>query len=172
MVVVLPPKSVALIGAVCLTIGWLLASVLTPPIARVQTLQERRPAAADAATRPAPFTELLQMQLRHAPEPPTPRRNPFVFGARPRIAPSAPSQTEPHAAIPAVPDVARPVGPIYELSGIGISGDARTAVLTDGNSVTVAKVGDSVGGYRVVEISDTSVTLAAVSGERHILSLR
>src|SRR4029078_12926060 len=38
----MPPKTVALLGAVCLTTGWLLASMLTPPVAKLQSLPQSR----------------------------------------------------------------------------------------------------------------------------------
>jgi len=162
---------VALIGTVCLTTGWLLASMLTPPVALVQTLREPRPGPARANSNPPPFTEQLRIRLQQVPEPPTPRRNPFVFGARQRTMPSPSSPVEARAPI-VEPAPLAPVGPIYELSGIGVTGDVRTAVLSDGKSVVLAKVGMVVGGYQVAEISDSSVTLVASSGERHILRLR
>jgi hypothetical protein len=36
------PKHVAFVGAICVTIGWLLASTLSPPVARVQSLPPQR----------------------------------------------------------------------------------------------------------------------------------
>ena len=40
---------VAFVGAICVTIGWLLASMLTPPVARVQSLPQERTARTNAA---------------------------------------------------------------------------------------------------------------------------
>jgi hypothetical protein len=56
------------------------------------------------------------------------------------------------------------------LSGIGIAGDARTAVLTDGEGIRIVKVNDTVADYTVVEITDTSVTLES-GASRQILRL-
>jgi hypothetical protein len=145
--------------------------MLTPPIALVQTMREPRRDMAGATSTPPPFTEQLRMRLQEVPEPPTPRRNPFVFGARQRTMPISSSPIEAPAPIAELAPVA-PVGPIYELSGIGVTGDVRTAILTDGKSVVLAKVGMVVGGYQVAEITDNSVTLVASTGERHILRLR
>jgi hypothetical protein len=120
----------------------------------------------------APFTEQLQMRMQQVPDPPTPRRNPFVFGARQRPAPTGDgARVEPPAPIVDAPMVA-PVGPIYELSGIGVTREVRTAILSDGKSVVIAKPGAMVGGYKVVEITDSTVILADDSGARHTLRLR
>jgi hypothetical protein len=152
------PRNVALVGVVGITIGWLLASTMTPPVARVQTRppeRERQAAIPDAS-----FTEQLQLRLRRAPPPPDRRRNPFVFDARDRartveIARESPDATETTSAAPARP------GPGYVLSGIGISGETRTAVLTTtGDDVHIVKVDDEIGGYRVVEIGENAVTLS------------
>jgi hypothetical protein len=145
--------------------------MLTPPVALVQTLREPRRGPTRENTSPPPFTEQLRMRLQQVPEPPTPRRNPFVFGARQRRVPILGSPVEASASIVEPAPVA-PVGPMYELSGIGVTGDVRTAILSDGKAVVLAKVGTVVGGYQVAEISDDSVTLVADSGARHILRLR
>ena len=50
--------------------------------------------------------------------------------------------------------------PAFVLSGIGISGEVRTAVLTSGQDVHIVKVNDVIGAYTVVDISDSTVTLA------------
>src|SRR5215210_9399281 len=57
----MPPKTVALLGAVCLTTGWLMASMLTPPVAKLQSLTDRRNARPAAAVheQAAAFTEQL-----------------------------------------------------------------------------------------------------------------
>jgi hypothetical protein len=175
----MPPKTVAVIGAVCLTTGWLLASILTPPVANVQALPERRPTPQPASVQEIePFVEPLRLRRSEATIASTPRRNPFAFGNRTRredsatraslpVTPSAPIEPQ---AVPA------PVGPIYALSGIGISettqGIVRTAVLSDGTTVHLVKVGETVGGYTVLEITDTTATLTDSSGTRHSLRLR
>ena len=155
----MPPRTVALVAAMCVTIGWLLAATLTPPVARVQSRPERqqRP---PAVAEPAPFTAVLNLRLRDAPPPPTTRRNPFSFGTRTRSA--LPPQTiVPPEREPTPPATSSgPRGPVYSLSGIGIAGELRTAVLTDGQDVSIVKVNDAIGGYTVVEITDSSVTLA------------
>jgi hypothetical protein len=149
------PKHVAFVGVTCVTIGWLLASTLTPPIARVQTRPQ--PAPRDASIPDASaLAEELQLKLRHVPTPPTGRRNPFVFGTAESIEPPL---TEPHINPAEVLSDPTPPSPPYVLAGIGISGDTRTAVLAAGDDVHIVKVDDVVGVYTVVEITNSSVTL-------------
>ncbi len=165
----MPPRTVALVAAVCVTIGWLLAAALTPPVARVQSLPDRQQRPAPAAEQ-APVTTQLNVRLHTAPVEPTTGRNPFVFGAR------QPRPTPTRGVAPARPDAAPPAaerrsaGPSYSLSGIGVTGELRTAVLTDGENVHVVKVNDVVGAYTVVEITDSSATLASDT-MRHTLRL-
>ncbi len=61
---------------------------------------------------------------------------------------------------------------MFSLSGIGITGEIHTAILADGEAVHVVKVGDRVAGYDVVDVTDSSVTLADASGLRYVLRLR
>ena len=75
-----PTRTVAVICAVSLTVGWLLASTLTPPVAQLQSLPARaeRPSQQPAEST---FAEQLHFRMQQAPEPPAPRRNPFQFRA-------------------------------------------------------------------------------------------
>ena len=163
----MPPKTVALVAAVCVTIGWLLAATLTPPVARLQSLAEQqRPA---AATEEPQFTERLNLRLREVPDPPTTRRNPFNFGSRARnVAPAAPAEPTDSTELVAEPAAPSQRAFAYSLSGIGIAGEVRTAVLTDGREVRIVRVNDTLAGYTVVEISDDSVTLESGTA-RHTL---
>jgi len=172
----MPLRTAALIGAVCLTVGWLLASLLTPPIALVQGLPARsvQPAPADVAAI-APLAEQLDFKLRHAPQAPAPRRNPFTFGTRTRsAAPSTPTRVP--APVDDTPVAPAIVGPMFSLSGIGVrempSGPVHTAVLSDGNTVHLVKAGDTIGGYQVIDVTETSTTLADAAGTRYVLRLR
>jgi hypothetical protein len=176
----MPPKAVALIAALCLTTGWLLASVLIPPVARLQALPERRPARPATTTQsPPPYSEQLKLRLKKAPLPPTPRRNPFLFGSQQRVtAPtSAGPARESRAVVPEAP-LAAPaaVAPPFLLSGVAATetahGQVRTAVLSDGVTVHLVKVGDSIRGYSVAAVTDDAVTLVSAAGTRHILQLR
>jgi hypothetical protein len=177
----MPPKSVALIGAASLTTGWLLASLLAPPVAKVQTLPDRRAAARQATPvdeSPTAFSEQLHLRLQHAPTAPTPRRNPFAFGARSRERTASPAAARTvEAPIADAPTVTGPVRPRFSLSGIAIAnstdgGEVRTGILSDGQTVHLVKSGDSIGGYTVVDVSESTVTLSDASGARFVLNLR
>jgi hypothetical protein len=166
------PRNVAFVGAIGVTIGWLFASTLAPPVARVQSrLPDRNPPRAADEPPASLIVQLEQLDARPLPTTPEGRRNPFVFGAR--IA--RPSSTvEPlEAGLQSGSELpAPPPGPSFVLSGIGISGDVRTAVLTaTGTDVLLVKVNDIVDGYTVAEISESSVTLTR-EGERLVLHFR
>jgi hypothetical protein len=47
----------------------------------------------------------------------------------------------------------------------------HTAVLSDGYTVHLVKAGDTLGGYRVVEVTESSVTLADADGAAYVLRL-
>jgi hypothetical protein len=177
----MPPKTVALVAAVCLTAGWILAAVLTPPVANLQVLPERRTAAPPTEDQEiaSGFAEQLKQRLRKTPEPPRPRRNPFRFGAPEPVRDAQPARAAAPRALdlPTTPEVTPvAVGPAYTLSGMGVSespeGTTRTAVLTDGRTVHLVKVGDQLGGYTVTEMTDRSVTLTDVAGAKYTLALR
>jgi hypothetical protein len=172
----MPPKTVALVGAVCVTIGWLMASMLSPPVARVQSLPERR---AVPSTPPVEeFSELLHVNLRQAIPAPSVRRNPFVFGTRERSGASPATRAVAPALPPAVPPTMPPTpeGPALTLSGVGITvtsdGEVRTAVLSDGFAVHVVKAGDRVDGFIIGEVTDSTVTLTDASGAQRLLRLK
>ena len=90
----------------------------------------------------------------------------------------SPSGARTAAATPETPmPVAEvPTGPIYSLSGIGATdapdGRVFTAVLSDGTSVYLAKPGDQVGTYKIVEVTETSATIVDSRGGQVVLRLR
>jgi hypothetical protein len=178
------PRSVALIAAACLSTGWLLASLVSPPVAELQVLPERtrpraereQPAAVDA-----PYTEQLHLRLQQLPVAPVPRRNPFVFGGRARVVSAPVAATDANAAEPETSVVSGPItrlatGPALRLSGIGSSdtpqGPVRTAVISDGSSVYLVKVGETVNGYSVVDVTEDSVTLTKAAGAQWVLRVK
>jgi hypothetical protein len=176
----MPPKFVALIVAASLTTGWLLASLVSPPVAELQGLPERTSSRAPAGETiaEAPYTEQLHLKLQHAPVRPVPRRNPFVFGARERVAPAPSPAPSTDTTVPLV-DIRvppSPTGPSLRLAGIGSTttegGLVRTAVIGDGTTVHLVKVGETVSGYAVVEITDDTVTLANAAGAQWQLKLK
>jgi hypothetical protein len=174
------PKVVALVVASSLTIGWLLASVVSPPVAKLQVLPERTerraPAQGDAVA--TPYTEQLHLKLQQAPLPPVPRRNPFVFGSKQVSAPAksaAEALERGSEGVDASGALETPLpivtGPSLRLSGIGSTGGVRTAVISDGRTVHLANVGDIVNGYSIVDISDDAVTIADASGAQWKLKM-
>jgi Tfp pilus assembly protein PilP len=62
--------------------------------------------------------------------------------------------------------------PSLRLSGIGSTGGVRTAVISDGTTVHLVKVGETVSGYAVVEISDDAVTIGDASGAQWKLRMK
>lgn len=169
------PRSTALFGALCLVAGWLMASVIPPPVASLQSnppapARPAPPPAASAAPRPTTYTERLRKKMRDAPGAPVARRNPFAFESRPREAAPIPA-TEPATTIEETP-----VLPRFELAGIAADdtpdGLSRTAIISTSGDVVLAHVGDVLSdGSRVIAIDDISVTLDA-GGETRILRLK
>ena len=74
----------------------------------------------------------------------------------------------------AAPALTAPVTatPSLRLSGIGSTAGVRTAVISDGTTVHLVKVGEAVRGYAVVEISDDDVTIADASGAQWKLRMK
>jgi hypothetical protein len=169
------PQLVALIVAASLTTGWLLASVVSPPVATLQDLPPRDTQREESVEQSADtsYTERLNLRLQKAPAPPVPRRNPFVFADRARQESRNADNPLPTAPIESAPI---PAGPMLRLAGIGSlqteSGVVLTAIVSDGRSVHLARAGESVLGFTVIEVTDQSAVLAAADGTRHVLRLR
>src|SRR5688572_25240451 len=148
------PKHVALIAAAALTTGWLLASIVSPPVAELQVLplqvEGSVPSASDKTA--TTYTEQLRLKLRSAPQPPTPRRNPFAFQPRhtnASVARRAPSPLATAAIEPIeLPQAPTVSGPSLRLSGIGSTsssaGPVWSAVISDGRTVHLVAVGESL----------------------------
>jgi hypothetical protein len=168
-------RAVSVCCALSLLAGWLLASVIFPPVASLQSNAAPMPSrdpSADAAP-PAPYTERLRLRLREAPAAPTPRRNPFTFERTARPAARAPE--------PAVPPVEAPPvetpGLQVALAGIatadGAEGPSRTAVLSVSGDVILARPGDTLPlGYQVVSVDEESVTLTDATGNAITIRLK
>lgn len=170
----MPLRRVGVVGALCLLTGWLMASLVLPPVASLQSSPVVDPPAtpaARAAQAPA-YAERLRLKLREAPAAPTSRRNPFAFEQpRPPAAPRSALRAGP----PAAPTFEVHVPP-FELAGIATTesadGALRTAVLSTSGDVVLARVGDVLAdGSRVVGIDETSVTLD-VAGRPLVLRLK
>ena len=69
-----------------------------------------------------------------------------------------------------------PSGPIFSLAGIGSTASADgvllTAVLSDGNTVHLVNAGQTLAGYKIVTVTEDSVTLADAAGQQTTLRLR
>ncbi|MGQ0734552.1 MAG: hypothetical protein ACT4QD_12965 [Acidobacteriota bacterium] len=172
------PRTVTLVGAVGVTAGWLLASIVSPPVARVQSLPERRVPAAAKSQPEATLVEPLKLVAPPAPTPPTPGRNPFVFEAPTPVALPMPTPTE--AGSGGVPTASASVSPVtyptLTLAGIATrvtpAGLVRTAVLSDGRSVFLARAGEAAGVFQVLDVAESSVIVQREGGPRLVLELR
>jgi hypothetical protein len=176
----MPPRTGVFIGAVCLITGWLLGSLLVPPVASVQALPERRSAQPAAAATPAPEpTGELRWTPRRAPALRTSTRNPFVFGDRTPSSGRSAGEDRTSAAVVSVAaesiEPPAPSGPLLALSGVATrdtpQGRVYIAVLSDGTTVHLARAGESVAGYAVVDVTEDGATLADASGGRVVLRL-
>lgn len=178
-------RLVALVGILGLAAGWGLGD--WNGAAREARNQEQR----SAGPRPlgvesvpvAPRAQELRLRLQRPIEAPVPARNPFVFGGR-TIRPSAsrgasagaPLDVSADAAPGSEPLPTIAAGPVLALSGIATerTGDAAvlTAMISDGQTLHFVKAGDALpGGYTVVAVDATQVTLRGAGGET-ILKLK
>ena len=174
MAVTLTPRGVGLMVAAALATGWLGAS-LTQDTAPSQSSRAAgpRPLGVPAAL---PRATNLRQRLSEPP-PPGRGRNPFVYGARAPMRPSARDQQYAPTEAPSIavaPDV--PPMPIFKLSGIASNaeGDVTvlTAILNDNGAMVFVKAGDKLShGYSVVRVDETSVTLADAAGITETIKL-
>jgi len=97
-----------------------------------------------------------------------PARDAFNFGGT--QAASRASEAAVEAPVPiAIP--LPPPAPPFGLFGVMTGENARTAMLSSLGGITLAGEGDTVGGWRVVEVAPSSVTLESIDGTRATLSL-
>lgn len=172
-------SSLALIGATLLLAGWMLASTLSPPVARSQPGPVR-------GARPAPpSVPVLDVGAVRWPPPrrlppPRPARNPFAFSRAP-----APAAAEPAGGpdLPAVVPAGEPATPVAAarrdiyLAGIAGStvGGVRvlTAVLSDGRDLWLLVAGEALPDGRIVtRVDEDAVVLTDARGVAHVLRLR
>jgi hypothetical protein len=177
------PRTVALIGALTLAAGWALGGRFgTPsPGDRPGGAVSRgpRPLGLEQAMPTGPFTERLRQKLEQQPKGPRSSRNPFSFGARRGSVPDA-GRPAPAPALedpPVEPAAPPPAGPMLSLSGMASnpSGDGieYTAIVSDGAGLHFVKQGDTLpGGYTVVDVQETMITLRDESGGERTLRLR
>lgn len=167
----MPLRTVGLVAALCLLAGWLMGSLVLPPVARLQS-NSAVAQPVEPVPPPAPaYADRLRTKLREAPPAPQSKRNPFLFEA---VRPPAPTRTREVDADP--PATIEQRAPTFDLAGIatsdGVDGIVRTAVLSTRGDVVLARVGDMLAdGSRVVSIDDASVTLD-VAGQPLVLRLK
>jgi len=177
----MPLRTVMLLTALALAGGWYLGTVAGPASSRTAGSGQPsgpRPIGVEGWAPAPPFNERLERRLANRPRSPRPTRNPFVFQSAPsRYIASNPAGGE------QVPDAngsdavtPMPRGPVYSLSGIAADkeGDETvwTAMVTDGAQLHFLSVGDSLpGGFTVVGITESTVTLADESGGQRTLEL-
>lgn len=177
------PRTVGIIGALCVLVGWILGTTIAPPVASLQTAPT--PASATRASPATPgdsaFTARLRASRAQAGQSTqdiggSTTRNPFRFGDAPTAVPrgaAVPSRT------PAVSAqiVSEPLPPLIELSGIATArrdgADQHTAVLRVDGILVFASAGDSLpGGSLVVEVREQEVVLRDPSGAERSIRLR
>lgn len=179
-------RTAALVGALALGVGWAVGTRM--PVDRADGTAGRgstgpRPLGVVPAATAQPFTEQLRHRLEHQPAAPRPSRNPFVFGSRPGVPggsrPAPPSAPEPgREARPAAGAEEPPLpAPQFRLTGMAatdsVDGTEFTAILHDGRSLVFVKRGDTLaGGFEVVDVQESSVTLRDGTGAERILRLR
>jgi hypothetical protein len=174
-------RTVALVGALNLALGWALGGRLASQTAGDRSGAQPsgpRPLGVEQGRDAAPLTQQLRLKLDRQPARPRPSRNPFVFGGSPSARPSgssAPVDDDPVAPIDDLP--ARPPTPAFVLSGIatttGIEAPEFTAIISGDQGLVFAKRGDELpGGYVVADVQETMVTLRDSSGGERTLRLR
>jgi len=164
-------ETLGLVGAACLITGWVLASTLSPPVARSEEGTVRRAAPAQPAV-VVPEFDTLRERMRAAPGAPRPQRNPFVFEAR--EAPPAAAAGRVAVPPPPAPTVTR-----VDVALVGIAADqtaaglVRTAILADGQRLWLLTAGETLpDGRAVARIDEDAVVLADPSGLESVLRLR
>jgi hypothetical protein len=170
---VLTTRSVGLLVASALAVGWFGATLTQEP-PPAQSVRSTGPRA--LGTAPVPRAEHLRERLK---EPPLPSRgrNPFVFGSsRPRTAPSFRGRDEAPVAPPMAAAPYEPPLPVFKLSGIASATEGDTTVLTaimnDNGAMVFAKAGDKLSnGYSVVRVEEASVTLVDATGVTQTIRL-
>jgi hypothetical protein len=174
-------RTVVLVGAISLGIGWAMGGGLALQPTGNQpgsTGRGARPLGVEQSRETAPLTRQLRLKLDQQPARPQPSRNPFVFGSR---APAAGPVGRPAARDESDPPVddapAPPAAPVLTLSGMastaGPDGPTFTAIVNTGQGLLFVKLGDELpGGYVVADVQENMVTLKDSSGGERTLRLR
>jgi hypothetical protein len=157
-------------GAVLVTALATLVSPLerrsNPPVSEPQAL-DRAGAVVDLGAQ----ADRLKARLAEVTAYRQPARDAFRFAPPPRQVVEVPKPL----ALEAPPPVVAPVRPPYGLSGTTTTVDGvvqRTAILSSLQGVTLVKEGETLDtGYRVISITEESVTLESTDGTQNTLRL-
>jgi hypothetical protein len=167
------PRTVALVAAMSLALGWLASSVVSPVPPAAQPGAPRGPRPIGVTEPPASYTEQLRRRLDAQPRSPSPQRNLFVFSGR--RAP-APRRTEPEpAAAPQMPVLA--AGPAFSLAGVATSTvdgqPVHTAIVKSSSGLLFVKAGEPLpGGYTVTRVEDSYALIMDAAGVEQTLKLK
>ena len=177
-------RTVALVGGLGLTLGLAVGGRLpgqSPVAAPGRASTGARPLGTELPAHAAPLTEQLRLRLEQKPPAPRSDRNPFAFGSR-RPAPAVGPSASPSAAPAPIEPLPAPVEPPppgseFRLAGMastqGPDGLVWTAMVHDGHGLLYVQRGDALpGGFEVVDLQETSITLRDTSGGERTLRLR
>jgi hypothetical protein len=182
----MPLRTAALVGVLGLGLGWAVGTRM--PAAGPAGSQEGRgslgprPLGVGQSVPERAFTEHLRQKLEQQPSAPHPSRNPFVFGSRPSAGSAKPSAAPADTAAAATTAVAiqteepRP-GSELRLAGMatreGPDGPEFTAMVHDGRTLVFVRRGDTLsGGFEVVDVQESAITLRDAAGGERTLRLR
>ena len=174
MAVTLTTRSVGMIAATAVAVGWLGATLMQPAVPE----QSLRGSSAKRSAEPQVVPRADRLRERLA-EPPLPSRgrNPFVYGARTVPATRDHQLHGIEAVAPApLPMPVAPPPPIFKLSGVASNLENGVAVLTaiviDNGSMVFVKAGDKLSnGYSVLRVDEMSVTLSDATGVTQTIKL-
>lgn len=162
------PRAIGLVGSGLVLAGWLLGSVLSPPVARSQSRVATPPVAATEQTLAiAPLRDLGSQRPRTPP--PAPARNPFMFGVARRGVEAAPAAASGSPVADERPPSSADdsaAAESWRLIGMATSADGtHTAVLGRAGTVVLARFGDLLpGGATVTAVHGDGVRLTGADG--------
>jgi hypothetical protein len=163
------PRVLGLAAAALVVAGWLLGSTLSPPVAQTQVRNTVRATAPPALPAIVPFTGLT---ARPTPAPPSPARNPFVFGRgvgageATAIAESTLASSSAAAVDEAAPATAVAAVDEWRLLGLAVGADGSvTAIVRGQGDVHLGRAGDRLTADVIVsEVGEGGVQLRRADG--------
>ncbi len=163
------PRVLGLAAATLVVAGWLLGSTLSPPVAQTQARSTARAAASPALPPIVPFTGLA---ARSPLAPPSPARNPFVFGrgvatgAPPAVAGSTPAPSVAAAMAETPSAEAGAADDEWRLLGLAVGADGTvTAIVRGQGDVHLARAGERLtADVMVRDVAERAVRLQRADG--------